>query len=117
MARPKAVSEASTFRISTTRPSATTAMRSQTERSSCNSEETITMVMPFSRFSLTRVSSTRLLAPISMPRVGSDTNRNLGFMASARATHTFCWLPPDSVPAVWAGDVQRMSNSRIISSA
>ncbi len=60
----------------------------------------MTMVIFFSRFSFTRVSSTSFLAPMSMPRVGSETNRNLGFMHSARAMQTFCWLPPDRVPAV-----------------
>ena len=51
---------------------------------------------------------------MSMPRVGSETKRNLGFIVSARATHTFCWLPPESVPAAWREEVQRMSRSWII---
>ena len=69
------------------------------------------MVMPCSRLRRTSVSSTSFLAPMSMPRVGSLTNRNRGPITSARAMHTFCWLPPDSVPVCCMGPKQRISRS------
>lgn len=117
IARPKSASDAFVSSTSTTLPSATMAMRSQMERSSINSEETITTVMPFSRLSRTSVSSTSFLAPMSMPRVGSETNSSFGFIASARAMQTFCWLPPESVPACCCAEKQRISSSLMISSA
>ena len=39
------------------------------------------------------------LAPTSMPRVGSSATRTRGSPSNARANISFCWLPPDSVPA------------------
>ena len=77
----------------------------------------ITTVMPCSRLRRSSVSNTSFFAPMSIPRVGSETNRNLGDMHNALATHTFCWLPPERVPAHWVGPKQRMSKSFIISFA
>ena len=71
-------------------------MRSQVLRSSSSSEEIITTVTPLSRLNFFSASSTRALAPTSMPRVGSETKRNLGSRAKALARQTFCWLPPES---------------------
>ena len=35
-----------------------------------------------------------LLAPTSMPRVGSSRSSTTGSVSMARARTTFCWLPP-----------------------
>ena len=43
------------------------------------------------------------LAPTSMPRVGSSRISSFGFIASQRASSTFCWLPPESSRIVWSG--------------
>ena len=61
----------------------------------------MTTVIPSSLFKRTRVSNTNFFAPMSIPRVGSETNRNFGDMHSALAIHTFCWLPPDKVTECW----------------
>ena len=37
--------------------------------------------------------------PTSMPRVGSFRMITFGAISSHFARITFCWLPPDSVPA------------------
>ena len=39
------------------------------------------------------------LVPTSTPRVGSKNSRIRASVASSLASTTFCWLPPDSVPA------------------
>ena len=39
------------------------------------------------------------LAPTSTPRVGSSAISTRGSRSSIRANSSFCWLPPDSVPA------------------
>ena len=39
------------------------------------------------------------MLPTSSPRVGWSRTRSFGSRPSSRATTTFCWLPPDSVPA------------------
>ena len=77
----------------------------------------MTTVIPSSLFKRTRVSNTNFFAPMSIPRVGSETNRNFGDMHSALAIHTFCWLPPDKVPECWVGPKQRMSRLFMYSSA
>ena len=40
------------------------------------------------------------MLPTSSPRVGWSRTRSLRSRPNSRATTTFCWLPPDSVPAV-----------------
>ena len=37
-------------------------------------------------------------AAASMPRVGSSRMTTFGFVDSARAMTTFCWLPPERLP-------------------
>ena len=39
-----------------------------------------------------------------MPRVGSSRMSTFGLAASQRASTTFCWLPPDSLPTSWSSD-------------
>ena len=91
------------------------AMRSQIERSSSSSEEVIIIVVPVSLFTLRNVSRTSFLAPTSIPRVGSETNRMSGATAKALARQTFCWLPPESSIALCFGPVQRISRDFIYS--
>ncbi len=43
------------------------------------------------------------LAPTSIPRVGSSSSRSFGLVASQRASSTFCWLPPERLPASMSG--------------
>ena len=74
MSRPNSASSACGGRMPAIRPSSTMAMRSQMERSSSSSLETMTMVVPYSRLYRCRASRTSFLAPTSMPRVGSETN-------------------------------------------
>ena len=45
------------------------------------------------------------IAPTSRPRVGCETTSSCSGRDSSRASTTFCWLPPDSVPAGVAADV------------
>ena len=51
------------------------------------------------------------LAPTSMPRVGSSRIRMSGFIASQRASSTFCWLPPESSRIFWSGPEHLMPSS------
>ena len=39
------------------------------------------------------------MLPTSRPRVGWSSTSSLRSRSNSRATTTFCWLPPDSVPA------------------
>ena len=81
------------------RPSLMMAIRSQISRSSSSSLEIMITVPPSSRLNFLMVSRTSFLAPISIPRVGSETMRSLGFRVKAFARQTFCSLPPESSPA------------------
>jgi len=54
------------------------------------------------------VKRTSNLAPTSMPRVGSSRMSTFGLRHSQRASITFCWLPPESVPTFCPGPVARM---------
>ena len=51
------------------------------------------------------------LAPMSTPCVGSSRISTRGFVASQRASATFCWLPPESVPTGASIDGVRMAKS------
>ncbi len=55
---------------------------------------------------------TSVLAPTSIPRVGSSRISSRGPVSSQRASSTFCWLPPLSVPTtcvrVGRTDVERL---------
>ena len=93
------------------------AMRSQMERSSSSSEEVTTIVVPCSSLCRLKVSSTRVLAPISMPRVGSHTSRTSGWSAKALARQTFCWFPPESSAALCPGPVHLISRASMYRSA
>ena len=53
------------------------------------------------------------LAPTSTPRVGSSRISTLGSVISQRASSTFCWLPPLSVPTCCSGFAGRMSSAEI----
>ncbi|OPZ39276.1 MAG: hypothetical protein BWY99_01436 [Synergistetes bacterium ADurb.BinA166] len=77
----------------------------------------MTIVSPVSLLSCTRWSRMSLLAPMSIPLVGSETKSRLGSRVMARAMQTFCWLPPESRLASWRGPVHRMSSFSIISRA
>ena len=57
------------------------------------------------------------MLPTSRPRVGWSSDEQLRGRSNSRATTTFCWLPPDSVPAWTVADGVRMSNSAMFSSA
>ncbi len=47
-----------------------------------------------------------------MPRVGSSRMSTLGRAASQRASTTFCWLPPESLPTSWSREgVRTLSRS------
>jgi len=49
--------------------------------------------------------------PTSRPRVGWDAISSLIGRENSRATMTFCWFPPESVPAEVQMDGVRTSNS------
>ena len=51
------------------------------------------------------------IEPTSSPRVGWEATSSLIGRENSRATITFCWLPPESVPTSTSGDGVRMSNS------
>jgi hypothetical protein len=51
------------------------------------------------------------MEPTSTPRVGWEAMNSRSGRESSRAITTFCWLPPDSVPAAAAADGVRTSNS------
>ena len=81
------------------RPSDMTRMRSARSSSSGSSELTTTMASPSSARAGRSGRRSRCLAPTSMPRVGSSSSSTRGRVASHLPITTFCWLPPDSVPA------------------
>ncbi len=96
--------------VSTIRPSCRTATRSPTRSTSSSSAEMNTTDRPFSASSPTRFWISTF-APTSMPRVGSSRTSTRGESASRRASSTFCWLPPDSVPAGRSRSGGRMSSA------
>ena len=61
-----------------------------------------------SRFEITWRWMNSML-PTSRPRVGWSRMSAVRSRLNSRATIAFCWLPPDSVPAVTVGDGVRMS--------
>ena len=65
---------------------------------------------PWSR-ALTICECTNSIDPTSRPRVGWLASSSLFGRLSSRATTTFCWLPPDSVPAGVSTDCVRTSYS------
>ena len=93
---PNASEESVAGKMPAMRPPETMAILSQVCLSSSSSEEIITTVTPDSRLKRRSASSTSAFAPTSMPRVGSETNRNRGSSANAFARQIFCWLPPES---------------------
>ena len=80
-------------------PSYMTRIRSESESTSSSSSETSRTARPSSRSS-TRRRWTNSIAPTSRPRVGCAAISTLGSRSISRATTTFCWLPPESAPAV-----------------
>src|SRR5580692_1002121 len=81
-------------------PSFMTQIRSQMPISSPISEEITTTPFPASASSL-MIEYISYLAPTSMPRVGSSRIKTFGPVISHFDSTTFCWLPPESVPASW----------------
>src|ERR671916_160626 len=79
-----------------------TSTRSLSDRISSSSSETSRTPRPASRCSSSRLW-TNSIAPTSRPRVGWAAIVTCGSSASSRAITTFCWLPPDSDPAVVSG--------------
>ena len=67
--------------------------------------------VPASRLATTCLWMNSML-PTSRPRVGWSRTSSLRSRANSRAMTTFCWLPPDSVPALASADGVRMSNAR-----
>ena len=60
---------------------------------------------------------TNSMEPTSRPRVGWLAISTLCSRPTSLARMTFCWLPPDSVPAGVAGEPVRTSNSSIRAAA
>ena len=85
-----------------------TSTRSDRERISSSSSETSSTARPASRCSSSRLC-TNSIAPTSRPRVGWAAIVTRGSSASSRAITTFCWLPPESEPAVVSGSPPRTS--------
>src|SRR5215207_2497040 len=85
-----------------------TSTRSLSDRISSSSSDTSSTPRPASRCSSSR-SCTNSIAPTSRPRLGCAATVTLGSSASSRAITTFCWLPPDSEPAVVCGRPPRTS--------
>ena len=86
------------------------ATRWATRSTSSSSAEMNITDRPLSASSPTRFW-TWTFAPTSIPRVGSSSTRARGDRASRRASSTFCWLPPDSVPAGRSTSAGRMSRA------
>ena len=57
------------------------------------------------------------IEPTSTPRVGCEAMKSLSGRDISRATMTFCWLPPDSVPTGDSCDDVRTSNCAMRSRA
>ncbi len=76
----------------------------------------MTTATPRSRCRMIRLC-TNSMEPTSRPRVGWLAISTLCSRPTSRARMTFCWLPPDSVPAAVAADPVRMSNSSIRAAA
>ena len=87
-------------------------MRSLSRSTSSSSAETKSTETPSSQSDSTS-RCTSVFAPTSMPRVGSSRIRSLGSVRSHRASSTFCWLPPLSVPTTRFGSAGRMSSAAI----
>ena len=49
------------------------------------------------------------MLPTSRPRVGWSRMSSFSARSNSRATTSFCWLPPDSVPADTLGEGARTS--------
>src|SRR5699024_9692447 len=76
------------------RRSFSTTIRSLRRTTSSSSEEMNTTATPSSVREMTS-SMISVLAPMSMPRVGSSRISTSGWVASQRPSSTFCWLPPE----------------------
>ena len=61
---------------------------------SFNSEDMTMMESPLSAYWL-MMSNTSVLAPMSMPLLGSSRSRIFGLVSSPFPMTTFCWLPPE----------------------
>ena len=90
-------------------------MRSLRLISSSRSAETSRMAAPFF-FSSSRVLRTKLIAPISSPRVGWAAIRSFGPRLISRASTIFCRLPPDMPRMESSSDTPRISKFSLSSS-
>ena len=86
--------------MATSRPRYMTPMRSDSSRTSSSSAETSSTAVPASRFAIDLRWWMNSTLPTSRPRVGWSRTSSLRSRPNSRATTTFCWLPPESVPAV-----------------
>ena len=96
----------------TMRPAYMTAIRSARATTSSSSVDTMITAVPWSRSRTIRLW-TNSMEPTSRPRVGWLAMSSRSGRDISRARTTFCWLPPDSEPAVDSGPPARMSNSSI----
>ena len=109
-ARPRSCRPSGRPRTATIRPRYMTAIRSDSSSTSSSSAETSRIAVPASRFAIAWRWMNSML-PTSRPRVGWSRTSSLRSRPNSRATTTFCWLPPDSVPARTSADGVRMSYS------
>ena len=105
-----AVRASAPSRIATMRPRYMTPIRSDSSSTSSSSAETSSIAVPASRLAIAWRWMNSML-PTSRPRVGWSRTSRRRSPSSSRATTTFCWLPPESVPAVTCADGVRTSNS------
>src|SRR6266508_2702651 len=89
-----------------------TAIRSASANTSSSSVATSSTAVPRSRSEITRAWMNSV-EPTSTPRVGWLAISSFSGRDISRATITFCWLPPDRVPASVSPDMHRTSNSTI----
>ena len=89
-------------RIATISPRYMTAIRSDSSRISSSSADTSRIAVPASRLAIAWRWMNSML-PTSRPRVGWSRTSRRRSRSNSRATTTFCWLPPDSVPAFDVG--------------
>src|SRR5436190_1221715 len=87
-----------------------TAIRSDSSRTSSSSAEISSTAVPASRLATTCRWMNSML-PTSRPRVGWSSTSSLRSRANSRAMTTFCWFPPDSVPALASADGVRTSEA------
>ena len=96
-------------RIAICRPSRMTSTRSLIANTSGSSDEIMMMPIP-SAASSPIMAWTSVLAPTSMPRVGSSRISSDGWVFSHLLSITFCWLPPESLATASSTDGVRIAS-------